>query len=196
MTSRTKLVAGCAVLVALAFGVGLGLGLGSRLSAAQAITGGPIVGPGKLSAEDWIEIHSLYAKYTHLIDNGQDKGYAYANLWTEDAIFEFGGQKHQGHDALAAVAMYGIIDPPIVRPAHHAWNIIIEPSPEGARGSAYLAIIVANEPGEPHTIRTRGIYNDIFVKTPQGWRFKHRTFTPAASSSDGPTGPSRPRPAQ
>jgi hypothetical protein len=142
---------------------------------------------GKLSAEDWVEIYTLYGKYTHLIDNGEDKGYAYARLWTEDAIFEFGGQQHKGRDELANVAMYGIEDPPIVRPLHHAFNIVIEPSPEGARGTAYLALIAAQKPKEPHVILTRGIYNDIFVKTKDGWRFKYRKFTPAAFSTEGNT---------
>ncbi len=165
-------------------------------AAGVAVDGQPrTAASGRLSAEDWVEIYTLYGKYTHLIDNGAEKGHAYARLWTPDAVFEFGGQKHQGHDALAVVAMYGIESPPIVRPAHHAFNIVIEPSPEGARGTAYLAIIVANKPGEPHTITTRGIYNDIFVKTAEGWRFKHRKFTPAASSNEGATGPARGRPA-
>jgi hypothetical protein len=142
-----------------------------------------------LAPQDWIEIYQLYGRYTHLIDNGEDKGYAYARLWTEDAIFEFGGQKHQGHDALAKVALYGIQDPPLVRPAHYAFNIVIDPSPEGAVGKAYLVIMAANKPGEAHTVATRGIYEDRFVKTPGGWKFKYRRFTPAAFSTQGMTSP-------
>ena len=49
-----------------------------------------------------------------------------------------------------------------------------------------------NEPGEPHTITTRGIYNDLFVRTDAGWRFKHRKFTPAAFSTEGTTRVVRP----
>ncbi len=140
-----------------------------------------------LSAEDWVEIYQLYGRYTHLIDNGQEKGYAYSRLWTADAIFEFGGNKHQGPDALAKVAMLGISDPPILRPNHYAHNIVIEPSAEGATGKAYLVMMMANKPGEPHTVTTRGIYEDRFVKTPDGWKFKHRKFTPAAFSTEGNT---------
>ena len=140
-----------------------------------------------LSPADWIEIYQLYGRYTHLIDNGEEKGHAYAKLWTEDAIFEFGGNKHQGHDALAAVAMYGIQDPPILRPAHYAFNIVIDPSPGGAVGKAYLVMMAANKPGEAHTVTTRGIYEDQFEKTPDGWRFAYRKFTPAAFSTEGMT---------
>lgn len=150
---------------------------------------------GKLSADDWIEIYTLYGKYTHLIDNGEDEGYAYARLWTDDAIFEFGGNKNQGHKKLAEIAMWGIQTPRVVRPVHHAFNIVIEGTPEGAKGSAYLSIIVANKPGEPHTIVTRGIYNDQFVKTSDGWRFKYRKFTPAAFSTEGQTRVVAPAPA-
>lgn len=165
----------------------------SGVALAVIVTGAAVLAqqksakPAKLSADDWIEIFQLYGRYTHLIDNGEEKGYAYARLWTEDAIFEFGGQQHKGRDELANVAMYGIQDPPIVRPLHHAFNITIDPSPEGARGQAYLALINANKPGEPHTIMTRGIYDDIFVKTKDGWRFKYRKFTPAAFSTEGNT---------
>jgi hypothetical protein len=166
------------VLVGLAFVVVAGVFAQQR---------GPASSAPSLSPQDWIEIYQLYGRYTHLIDNGQDKGYAYARLWTEDAIFEFGGQKHQGPDALAKVAMLGISDPPILRPNHYAHNIVIEPSAEGATGKAYLVMMAANKPGEPHTVTTRGIYEDRFVKTPTGWKFKHRKFTPAATSNDGNT---------
>ena len=174
MTRRYRIIIGGVVLAAVVGAAGL--------YGQQRVTG-----PGKLSAEDWIEIYTLYGKYTHLIDNGEDKGYAYARLWTDDAIFEFSGGKHQGHDALAVVAMYGIQDPPILRPAHYAFNIVIEPTPEGAKGKAYLVMMAANKPGEAHTVTTRGIYEDQFVKTADGWKFKHRKFTRAAFSTEGMT---------
>ena len=58
-------------------------------------------------------------------------------------------------------------------------NIVIDPSPEGAVGSAYYGIILRpHEEGQEATGRSWGIYNDRLVKTADGWRFKYRKYTP------------------
>jgi hypothetical protein len=44
-------------------------------------------------------------------------------------------------------------------------NVVIVPSPEGATGRAYLA-------------QGNGYYDDVYVKTDAGWRFKSRVFVP------------------
>jgi hypothetical protein len=51
----------------------------------------------------------------------------------------------------------------------HAFSkVVIEPSADGASGKVYL-------PGrEPNT--SGGHYEDVYVKTPAGWKFKSRTY--------------------
>ena len=47
---------------------------------------------------------------------------------------------------------------------------IVVPSPEGARGISYLLMI----DGPANQIYWAGWYEDVYVKTPKGWRFKSR----------------------
>src|SRR4029077_16148802 len=86
-------------------------------------------------------------------------------------------------------------------------NHVIEPTPDGAIGKAYLIElnwdiapaqatggrgagtgptngwdIVGRKAGE--LARTGGHYEDVYVKTPVGWRFKKRDFIPWASAAD------------
>jgi hypothetical protein len=49
---------------------------------------------------------------------------------------------------------------------------VITPSPEGARGKAYLFAVGVG--GAPTAIAREGSYEDVYVKTPVGWRFKAR----------------------
>ena len=77
-------------------------------------------------------------------------------------------------------------------------NYVIEPSAEGARGKQYVIEININDDppsrhlngrsewemvgvkgGEPST--RGGHYDDVYVRTPQGWRFKRREFIQSAS---------------
>src|SRR5262245_14669611 len=88
-------------------------------------------------------------------------------------------------------------------------NHVIEPTPDGAIGKAYLIEfnwditpaqaaggagrgagagqtngwdIVGRKAGE--LARTGGHYEDVYIKTPVGWRFKKRDFIPSASGAD------------
>jgi hypothetical protein len=52
---------------------------------------------------------------------------------------------------------------------------VIEPTPEGARGTSY-AIYPANKGKylDENTAGQLGIYHDEYVRTPDGWRFRSR----------------------
>jgi hypothetical protein len=52
-------------------------------------------------------------------------------------------------------------------------NHVIEATPEGAKGTVDMLMIGLG--GDPNKIQYDGHYEDIYVKTPQGWRFKQRT---------------------
>src|SRR5262245_40397264 len=96
-------------------------------------------------------------------------------------------------------------------------NHVIEPTPDGAIGKAYLIElnwdiapaqsaggagrgagtgqtngwdIVGRKAGE--LARTGGNYEDVYIKTPVGWRFKKRDFIPSTSGPDpAPLAPPR-----
>ena len=56
---------------------------------------------------------------------------------------------------------------------HMLVNHVIEPAPGGATGKVYL--IAVGLDGVPGKVEAQGRYDDVYVKTPQGWRFKTRT---------------------
>jgi hypothetical protein len=111
------------------------------------------------------------------LDNcpGSNSGYDYADLYTEDG--RFGATGTPGREALARAA--GRREDGSCAPQRHRgprtqihlnMGEIIEPSPEGARGTSYLMMI----DGTGGQIYWDGWYEDIYVKTPKGWRFKQR----------------------
>ena len=51
-------------------------------------------------------------------------------------------------------------------------NHVITPAPGGAIGRSYLLAIGVG--GDPTTIERQGGYEDVYVKTPNGWRFQSR----------------------
>jgi len=121
------------------------------------------------------------ARYNHYIDNVKDNGYAYAGLFTEDGVFEtnIAVGTRTGREALARLARE-VGNASKVSPGHIAFNIVIDPSPEGAVGSAYYGVIMrAHKEGQEATGRSWGIYTDRLVKTADGWKFKYRKYTPA-----------------
>lgn len=67
---------------------------------------------------------------------------------------------------------------------HWNTNIVITPTKEGAKGTAYLALM--NISGRPAVIQSTGMYEDYLVKTPDGWRFRNRTvrLDPVAPKPD------------
>jgi hypothetical protein len=142
-----------------------------------------------------MEIQRLVASYGHALDNGfaqADNGPAYAGLFTPDGV---AFRRLKGFEPLAAIARAQPHTPRYVR--HFLTNITIAPSPEGATGEQYLVVIDPPAGGKPGGLFLGGHYEDIYVKTAQGWRYKSRTlFTAnlgAEASSTLP--PSEPMPA-
>jgi hypothetical protein len=160
--------------------------------------------PQALTALDIFEIQQLVAKYARAIDTCSNNGYDYADLFAADGYFapEQGGKvgnKFQGREALAAVSGGGSRGCKnvgwIKQGVKHLYvNHIINPSPEGATGTVDMLMIGLG--GDPYRIRHEGYYEDAYVKTPQGWRFKSRIHhvpmtTPPAEAGQ-PAQPSQP----
>ncbi len=148
--------------------------------------------PIELTALDYIQIQQLVAKYAQYIDTCSNNGYDYADLFAEDgffAPFQNGqlGRKSQGREALARVSGGGPDGCTgagwIRQGVHHLYvNHIIEPTPEGAKGQVNMLMIGLG--GDKNKIEHDGYYEDTYVKTPNGWKFKsrihHATYTPPA----------------
>lgn len=128
-----------------------------------------------LTALDYIEIQQLVSNYPYGLDENTDNGESYANLFAPGAVF--GRPRTEGHENLKALANTQPRGANYVR--HFITNHVIEPAPGGAVGKEYAVIIDIGENGSPSSIALGGRYDDEYVKTPQGWKFKSRTFTPS-----------------
>lgn len=139
---------------------------------------------GTLSAADYVEIQQLVARYAYAVDTHAGNGNAYAELFVPDGVFG----KTTGRSALAKLALSTQADrggPSYTR--HYLTNVIIYPTPEGARGSQYLVAIDVSEGGKPSSVVHGGRYDDRYVRTPEGWRFKDRQYIPSRIGVPPPT---------
>lgn len=148
--------------------------------------------PSTLTETDRAEIQRLVARYARALSScAADE---YASLFTPDGVFvsdDFRGAKHRelygqrgkvegraGLKQLVQTEDHCTNVSSTRRPATRsnattsrpAPTLVIEPSPDGATGRASLG--------------AGGHYEDVYVKTADGWRFKRRTvFMPPQSSS-------------
>jgi hypothetical protein len=132
-----------------------------------------------LSARDYLEIEQLVYKYGWALDSGENNGFAYADLYTTDGTFTGtnqgpSGRTYQGRENLAALARGPGLGPLNVR--HAATNLVVTPTAGGAAGRVYVGIFDPGKPGMPPGAGHGGYYDDVYVKTPDGWRFGKRAF--------------------
>lgn len=151
-TATRVVVAAAAMVVAGALGFG-----GSWLLHAQS---------GKtLSAQDFVDIQALYARYNWALDTGDIDAWAAtftpdgafnANVGRE-AVLKFGHSWHDGRGSHLK---------------HWNANLVVTPTADGASGQAYLALVDFQT--KPPSLAGSSTYADQLVRTPQGWRFKKR----------------------
>ena len=117
-----------------------------------------------LTDQDRVQIQELSAGYGRAL--GLCEAEAYAGLFVApDGYFASGPRgRVAGGDKLIALVRSErhCNDNSERRPRNVPANIVIEPSPQGATGNVPLA--------------NAGHYEDTYVKTAQGWRFKDRTY--------------------
>jgi hypothetical protein len=143
-----------------------------------------------LTAEDHAEIQQLAVRYAWILDNCTNGGYDYADLYVDDGQFsaaeDWGTTSNDqrtfvsiGRDALARAAG-GTEDGECLPPGeylghgitHIVTNHVITPVRDGAIGMHRL--ISVGVCGYPHLMELQGGYEDVYVKTAKGWKFKSR----------------------
>ena len=137
-----------------------------------------------LAPQDVLDIQELVARYPYTLDNGGEGGRALAELFTEDGVFVTPQATYTGRDALLKMASGHRPGQGPAYARNHAMNPLLEATPEGAKGRVYAVIIALGENKQPSSIVTGGHFEDTYVKTQQGWRFKRRQFIP---NEGGPT---------
>jgi len=144
----------------------------------------------KLTAQDYAEIQQLAVRYAWLIDRCSNGGYDYADLYVADGQFSvaenFGTTSNEqrkfvtkGREALAKAAggdgNGNCVDPKTTLGyglTHLVTNHMIVPTRDGAVGKHRL--LTVGVCGYPHLMELQGGYEDEYVKTRDGWRFKSR----------------------
>ena len=139
-----------------------------------------------LTALDYQEINQLINRYAYGIDTCANNGYDYADVFTPDGVFidknsdqgfaQGGRVLAKGREALATLVGGGSrgCKTKLVWTdwSHIMTNLVVTPSPEGATGRIYLIQLGMKGPG---SIERHGGYEDVYVKTKDGWRIKSRT---------------------
>lgn len=146
-----------------------------KLDAKPKLMKGTHVG---LAPEDYIEILALQSEYPRDVDPGSVRDASW--MFTKDARSVISGE-------------------PMVKPAdfkffygslvakegqaskggnrHFNMSPIIVGLPDGtARGSSLMMGVSVKEKGGKPTIDLMGKYEDVYVKTPEGWRMKERIW--------------------
>jgi hypothetical protein len=151
--------------------------------------------PTALTPADYMEIQQLAVRYSYAMDTGADGGEMLAALFTPDGAFLSATRgRIEGHDKLVAL---GKGQHPMY-PRRFIVNHVIEASRDGATGRAYVVEVDLPSEGEKlggELTLTGGRYEDVYEKTPSGWRFKTRQFVPSKMEVPGASAPPAPAPA-
>jgi hypothetical protein len=137
--------------------------------------------PMTLTALDYIEIQQLVAKYATAVVNCTNSGYDYADLYTGDGWFAPArdgkvGNRFQGRERLAEAAgggKGGCREVSWREVTHVPTNHVITATPRGAVGRVDLVAVGVDN--DPFKVERQGYYEDVYFKTPNGWRFGSRT---------------------
>ena len=135
---------------------------------------------GRLSLEDRLEIRELVESYSRGVDAytpGLENGVETASqVFTSDGVFVYSERTVSGEAELKKFFAENLKTHRSRWPHRHLLsNLMIEPASEGARGSVYLFQVYVDDTSKPY-ISAFGVYDDTFVKTPQGWRIKRRVY--------------------
>jgi 3-phenylpropionate/cinnamic acid dioxygenase small subunit len=148
-------------------------------------------GSRTLTGADYAEIQQLYARYA------QGTDFMNAERWldafTEDAAFnptanQPGSKPYVGREAMAKwrAEVFASRKPPY-HYRHWTGSWLITPTPDGnATGRVYW--MAFNPTVKPMAVTDTGYYEDVYVRTPAGWRIKSRF----AHSDPQPVAPTAP----
>jgi 3-phenylpropionate/cinnamic acid dioxygenase small subunit len=161
----------------------LAIGLAAAFASAGWVWAQGGAGSAAFTDQDYAAIHQLYARYAQGTDLVNAE--MWLNVFTEDAIFRptanqdkrrgASPSEFKGRAAMTKWRMDNFAArPPDRNYRHWTGSWVITPGPNGsARGKVYW---MAFDPTvRPLAVADTGIYEDVYVKTRDGWRIKERT---------------------
>ena len=133
-----------------------------------------------LTAQDYTDITELYARLYQGADLREPD--LWLSAFAEDGVFQFpNGDEVSGKKALAewrAKTFAGARGDSKRR--HWTSGIMLTPNPGGAISRAYFLLLDVS--GKQPVVTQSGRFDDVFVKTAGGWKFKrHAVRTDPAS---------------
>lgn len=135
---------------------------------------------GRLTLADRLEIQELIARFAHGSDYG-DWG-ALRGLYTPDVVTETVGLPIR-YDGIEAQLEHARISAEQTggKNRHLYFNLVLEP--DGDAVIAHYCVVNVNAGAKPMEARivVTGRMRDRVVKTADGWRIAHRTFSPDQS---------------
>jgi 3-phenylpropionate/cinnamic acid dioxygenase small subunit len=125
-----------------------------------------------VSIADRLAIEALVIEYAWLLDHR--RWHEVASLCTEDAVLKIRGREIVGTEGLAEWADYRAANKSR-RTQHQMTLLRLEPVDEDVvRGTAALVLHVAKSGSSGTYVDLVGEYQDEYVRTPVGWRFRRR----------------------
>jgi 3-phenylpropionate/cinnamic acid dioxygenase small subunit len=132
-----------------------------------------------ISVEDRIAIEELVTEYAWLLDHRRFDDVV--SLCTDDAELRIRGQRIIGADGLQRW-LDGRATSQSRRASQHQMSLLrLEPVDEDfVRGTAALVLHVAKSGGSGSYVDLVGEYQDEYVRTDEGWRFRSRVLVTLA----------------
>ena len=124
---------------------------------------------------DEVALQRLLAEYGHIMDARDWNGLG--RIFTEDAVCDWSAFDLAVTDGMAHLQEYfDSIRHPV---AHHVTNVLVDLE-EDDRATIRSKLLVVLDDGSVAT----GDYVDRAVRTPEGWRIRHRVATPRRRRSE------------
>ena len=127
-----------------------------------------------ITPQDYTEIQHLALRLNQGADFHDSD--LWVSQWTPDGVWtNTAGREYVGHDGLREyrrtrkAQVGGRSD---IR--HWTNGLVLTPTAGGATGRSYYMIL--NVTTSPPTVSASGHYEDVFAKTADGWRIKHRVI--------------------
>ncbi len=141
---------------------------------------------GALSAQEYVEIQNLYARYNHMSDAGDAEGYA--ACFTDDGVLEIDplGVRVQGRASFVAFKQKDAAGRGGRYRRHWNGSLHLEKlDASTVRGRCYFHGY-NGKPGELPVFADAGVYDDRIVRVDGVWRFARRHIALDASSWTAP----------
>lgn len=122
-----------------------------------------------MEARDIVEIQQLLALYGHAVDASDQSMFPF--VFAQDAVFDARSTGWGLFEGREAIADWFALGKPPHPPSHHLTNVHVYELEGEIRVRSKWLVIDRRNNGV-----VSGDYDDVVVRTAEGWRIKHRSF--------------------